>query len=1089
VRHPRRATAAILLVTGFVSASCRHSVTCQGRGPPEGLTKVGTNLAVMTPLRPDMERALMADPPLFVPMGVVLLRMPTRPIRHATDTRLDLQPGSDGYSADLSELVRTWMNDAFLREAVEVSSAAVAAALHQLQKGAATDETKLRRLAHTLARYRLRASGRPTPFGLLAGVAVGTFGASTKVRLGSQHRKGVRPDADWLTGLVTGWERHPAVRGRLRIVANDLCIVRGNRLVLPHRPRASSGAERDSVLELSVRLTEPVRTTLEFAATPVPYRDLISRLAAVYRRASARTVETMIGQLIEQDILLTDLRPPLTHPDPLGHVVERLHGTDLPELATLRRIAELLSQYAQQPLGGGRTMWSAATAEMTVLSPRVRSPVQVDLRVDADVTLPSAVAAEAARAASVLWRLSSPESMPPHLRQYHRAFVERYGFDRLVPLLEVVDPERGLGAPAGYREPPSDRRLESDRHAGRRPWESGLASLAERALLDGSNEVVLDDVLVDTLTAGDSSTLPPPATVELTCQVLAESGAALDAGDFQLVVTPGAGSQAAGSMFGRFCYLFEDGSYPVGPSAQADDHRQPIQLLFQPLHPRGANVVRVPRVSDWVLALGIFAERDDPRVLGATDIAVGADASRLRLVSLRDGRELNTFSPHMLAMELSAGNAARLVREIGGSGYRGYHGWSWGDAEVFPRLPRVRYGRTVLAPEVWRPASTLLDKNLPWSRWRQALADWRYRWNVPDRVEATMLDTRLELDLSASLHQQLLREELTRRPETVVREAIGTEADAGWLYGHANELVIPLARGAGREDQRTRRTDWSVRRHPRSISGPHLPGGEWLYAKLYSSFARHDELLAEHLSDLIARLPPDVDRWFYVRYADPEPHLRLRFHGSASALNGELLPRLHHWAKQLCNAGLASRMSLDAYEPELERYGGAGAIEAAERVFAVDSEVALVQIRLRHRGLNIPTELLAAASYIDMLRGFGDLDWRGWQLGQRRGEHHAAFQAIRRRATGLIDLVGDWPELAATEKSGQLLAAWHRRQLVVAKYSKVLRKPAIRMKVAPALLHMHHNRFVGVDSTAEARSLAIARGVIQAHLDRMRAGA
>jgi thiopeptide-type bacteriocin biosynthesis protein len=1026
----------------------------------------------------------MAQPPQFSAAGGALLRTPALPVAQVAGTRVDLGPDRDGYRERLVEFVRAMLGDPMLREAAAVSSEPLAGALGQVQAGKPVELAKLRRAAHTAARYRLRMAGRPTPFGLLAGVATAAFDTGTKVRFGADHRKGVRPDAGWLTGLVAGWEHDPAVRSRLRVVANDLCIVRGDRLVLPYLPRPGS-EDAESVRELSVRLAPPVRAAVELAAAPIAYPDLVARLADAFPGASVAAVENMTGQLIERELLLTDLHPPLTHPDPLGYLVERLRGTDLPQLAVVQRIAARLAEYAEQPLGAGYEAWHAAVGAMRTLRSTDKPPVQVDLRIDADVTLPQTVAAEAARAASVLWRLSPPWSLPPHLRQYHRDFVERYGIDRLVPLLELLDPERGLGAPSGYREPPSDRPLDPGFDVDPRPWDKGLAGLAEQALLDGTGEVVLDDGLVDTLTAGQPDAPPPPDTMELTIQVLAESDTALDAGGFRLVIGPGAGSTSAGSMFGRFAYLFEEGAYRIEPATPRGDHDPlPAQLLFRPVHPRGANVLQVPQACEHLLAVGTFAERVDPRVLGAADVAVGADTRRLYLVSLRHGRELVPVSPHMLNVDYSAGNAVRLIREIGASRRRAHHAWSWGEVGILPRLPRVRYGRTVLAAATWQVGAKLRDRDLPWRQWQRELAAWRERWRVPDRVQAGVIDHRLELDLTAPLHQQLLREELGRRPDTVLQEVVGTEAETGWLNGYANEVVVPLVLTARDAVPRPIHSTASGRRPA------YLPGGEWLYAKLYGSSARQDELLGEHVSALVEELPPEVDRWFFIRYADPDPHLRLRFHGPSAVLCGKVLPAIHDWAARLHDAGLAGRMTLDAYEPEVERYGGPAAAAAAERAFAADSDAALGQLRLRHQGLDLPAELLAAANYIDLLRGFGDPDWRDWLLDHPRDEHHRAFQATRRQAVRLIDPVGDWAHLSTTDSGRRLLEAWRRRRPAVAGYGQVVRQlaPRVRETVLASMLHMHHNRLIGIDPAAEARSLAIARGAVRAHLDRARAG-
>ncbi|MEK8106376.1 thiopeptide-type bacteriocin biosynthesis protein [Micromonospora sp. M12] len=88
-------------------------------------------------------------------------------------------------------------------------------------------------------------------------------------------------------------------------------------------------------------------------------------------------------------------------------------------------------------------------------------------------------------------------------------------------------------------------------------------------------------------------------------------------------------------------------------------------------------------------------------------------------------------------------------------------------------------------------------------------------------------------------------------------------------------------------------TTRSVRRPawPRGVrrpaTGRHLPGGEWLYALVYCSGERQDELLRA-VPALAAGL--DVDRWFFLRYGDPDPHLRLRFHGAPAVLTTGCCP-------------------------------------------------------------------------------------------------------------------------------------------------------------------------------------------------------
>jgi thiopeptide-type bacteriocin biosynthesis protein len=1058
----------------------------------------------------------MTQEAVFTAEDVALLRIAALPAARAGITHVDLDPEGAGYDERLLLFIRSALTVPELREALEVSSGSLARTLDRIEAGGSVDHAKLRRAAFAVARYLLRMTGRPTPFGLLAGVAAARFtdaAADAKVRLGDAHQRGVRADMEWLTALVMRWEQRPDARRALLVTLNDLCFERAGRLVLPYVRNAPEKA----VKELSVRLSAPVRRVLALTEHPVRYEELLRRLCQEFPRVTENTVDTMLGRLVQQEILLTDLRPPPSATDPLGHVIDRLSTLSTlstpstpstppasaasaasaapdDEVAALRQVAAALTAYAARPIGAGRAQWREAVRLMRELHVTERPPIQVDLRVDADVRLPPAVAAEVEHAASALWRMSSPDPTPAHLSEYHDAFLERYGSQRLVPIRELLDPEAGLGAPAGYLVPAGDRppgrSHERHEHPGAR--EQRLAALAQEALLGDGREVVLDDAMVAELARDGAA--PPAPTAELCVQVLAESLDALHSGDFRLVLSPMPGSPTAGAIFGRFAYLLDDGADVtrlaaggrVGETVQA-------QLVFQPVADRAANVTRVPTVLDRTLAVGTFADRRDDRVLRLDDIAVGAGQDRMYLVSAAAGRELVPFSPHVLNTHFATPNAVRLIREIAASGVRGWHAWDWGAMDALPRLPRVRYGRTVLAPARWRPVPGLRDAGLSWSAWCDAFDAWRATWEVPDRVQATVGDHRVELDLTVPLHRQLLRHELQRRTGTILSEPPARPAELGWIGGHANEVVVPLTVTGGprRSSVRIAPTRSGDRRYQRRYQ----PGGEWLYGKLYSGMHRHDEVLADRLPALLADLPASVDRWFFIRYGDPEPHLRLRFHGAPDELNKVLLPALHDWAERLRGDRLARRLVLDTYDPELVRYGGPDAIGRAEEAFAADSAAVLTVLRLRRAGaLTLAPELIAAIGYVTMIEAFGDDDWDERFLAAfPKNDDHSAFQRCRRAAVQAIDPYGHWAGLLAAEGGGALLAALRRRAGALAGYGELIRRlaaagglPTTPRAVQRSLLHMHHNRLIGIDPGSEGSSYAIARGAVEAHRNRLR---
>jgi thiopeptide-type bacteriocin biosynthesis protein len=108
-----------------------------------------------------------------------------------------------------------------------------------------------------------------------------------------------------------------------------------------------------------------------------------------------------------------------------------------------------------------------------------------------------------------------------------------------------------------------------------------------------------------------------------------------------------------------------------------------------------------------------------------------------------------------------------------------------------------------------------------------------------------------------------------------------------------------------------------------------------LYLKLYAGESVIDPLLTETLAEPLQRLQTDgrFDHWFFIRYGDPDWHLRLRLHGDPDALHCQALRALSDLADGLIADGLVSRLVVDSYDRELERYGGAYGIEAAEQLF------------------------------------------------------------------------------------------------------------------------------------------------------------
>ncbi|MFE0102862.1 lantibiotic dehydratase [Streptomyces sp. NPDC059009] len=990
--------------------------------------------------------------------------------------------GDDRCAADeataeqLATAGETALADPVFREALLLASPSLFEAAERLARREISTTREARRTLLSLLRYHLRMAGRAVPFGLFAGVAPVAEGP-TAVSVGSSHRKSVRPDASWLRNFLTSMEKDPAVSAGLRARTNPLAVVRGERLTLPRQ------GDREAT---SIRHTKAVATALAEAQSPLALPDLAARIHDAFPRQPHDVAERLVHSLVTHGFLVTDLHPPMRAVSPLDDVLERLEraAPQSAAVGALRSVRESIAEYAAAEPGREPEKPREIARRMRQLHDSAH-PLHVDVAADASIALPRSVSTEVETAAGVLWGITPHAEWFPGLEDYLQRFLERYGTTQLVPLAELLDPERGLG-PVGTSSPigTSDATARPARSTPLR--DKALAELAATAVRDGLPEVLLDRERLRQLAVPGKES--PPLTMDVTVTLQASSPQAVDAGDFRVVL--GTGSHQAGAVNGRFSHLLGE---PVAAHCRHEAHRRDpraphavrVALDFHPRMPRGGNLTRTGAAAMPTVHIGTFHD-DAPDQLGVDDLHIGAHQDRLYAYSASLGREVLPARLDMLNDEREL-PAVRLLQAIGGAGRTALHAWSWGPVAELPRLPRVRHGRTIVSPARWNSAF-LLPAAGTWQDWRTQVDAWRAAWSVPDRLSVGNGDRRLTLDLRKAMHLRLLREELRRNPHTTLHEAIGATPDSSGWTGHpthACELTFSL-HSDGPAPVRTHHGSYPLRD---TGTRSYPPGSAWLSAKLYASPARHDEILTRCLPLLLRDLPESMDLWYFLRYADPDPHLRLRFHARPDVLTREALPGIGAWAADLRGQGLARSLVLDEYRPETARYGGPEAIEAAERAFHADSVAVLQQLQvLSDPDCPFDTTVLSCLNYLDLARALtGRTDALLPSSATPRPQpDRPAPRGSRALLARLGDDSDDWDALRHVPGGERVVESWRDRASAVRAYGQALRSCGATAPATPtphgvlrSLMHMHHNRLAsGTDD--EATSLALLRDFLHA---------
>ena len=462
--------------------------------------------------------------------------------------------------------------------------------------------------------------------------------------------------------------------------------------------------------------------------------------------------------------------------------------------------------------------------------------------------------------------------------------------------------------------------------------------------------------------------------MELAFQIAAASLASINAGDYLVVPSGFIGAIGKGRSLGRFLdFLGEDAVEALRDTAEDDqDEHVRAEFVFSPSRDRNYNVMVRPRLLPREIQVGVIDGSNVDRI-EVGDLWVGIDSNRFFLWSERLGRRIEPIESHLFNTHTLAPNLCRLLSLIACDGVRAIRGFPWGPLASFTMLPRVKYGKTVLSVRQW--TLTASQSGVFSEAPKAVLARLREDWKMPRFVFLSEGDNKLMLDLESTASVDLLRDRLVEEPQRLALfQEMLPAPDQTWLPDLADrryvaEFVASLVPKQRAERKRTHARA-PVMVQPRRRFGP---GSSWLFLKFYVGWQAAEEVLLNDIAPLISRLryAESIERWFYIRYADPENHVRLRIElrdAAATTARNAILAE----AESLLAGGRISRYALDTYDPEYERYGGIETIEDVERFFEMDSDCCLECLRRKDRSIDARVHV-AAETFFPWVLETGEL--------------------------------------------------------------------------------------------------------------------
>ena len=209
------------------------------------------------------------------------------------------------------------------------------------------------RALYSAYRYYQRACTRPTPFGLFAGCSVGTIGDKTEIQLAeqNQYKRVTRLDMNYICALLQLIERNKIIREQLHYYPNSsMYPVKEHFRYVECLYKSTRRALRITQVEMSEYLTKVL--SLASGGTGTLFSVLAASL--VDNEISIETANDFIHELINIQVLVSELEPAVTNIQPLSSLIAKLknlQNIDQHFIAVLADIEASLNAIDLQAIG------------------------------------------------------------------------------------------------------------------------------------------------------------------------------------------------------------------------------------------------------------------------------------------------------------------------------------------------------------------------------------------------------------------------------------------------------------------------------------------------------------------------------------------------------------------------------------------------------------------------------------------------------------------------------------------------------------------------------------------------------------------
>ena len=1010
---------------------------------------------------------------------VFMIRNPSLPIKTFTNLQKEEIP-----TDEIVDYLTKYHLLNFINESLLISSKSLYSAFKDLGKDRKRDHATKR----SLFKYLIRASTRPTPYGILSSVTLGNFNKTEDItmKILNQRKLDVKVDTYWICKVISALENNKDLIKKIKVKWNNACYISGKRLKNPYYTHHGCYMGEDNpISKVDIQYNLLIKLIMSASREFISFQELKKIIMDKYTDVPESVVSNTLELLIENEFLYTELRLPPYNEDNLKYVINILKRVDGNNniLFKLVKIHKKIQEYQSQDTQDYNLLVTIYK-EMSEVQ-NSKNYLEVNLtKTTSNCNLSTDIKTKMENFVNSLSDLYIEKLIYSRIKKFKSKFSEKYGYHIEVPILEIIDENKFNGLE--YLE--NDNLDKTEREI---LIHKIIDNKIQETLIKGKNilslrkddfiEVIHNQNKENIVTSFDLNVIITKTTNNKT----------------HLTIGPNYGSYKAGNTFQRFENLLDTSlltHYNKIYEVEKDINKGSCLLVEArelEVNGRANNLTNNKKNYEYYISLG-HGGKNDINQIYLEDLSIGMDTNnKLYIKSISKGKIIKVISDNMLTSSTNS-KLLYLLKEISNE---------YEENKVIERLsmlfsnhyvytPRIDYEGVTISPRKWIFTEEQFNTdNL--AKFKSDFLNLKKSYKVDNMVYLCNNDNRLIMNLNNVNCFEIFFREIKSEKKIVLCEIEEGLLEGGIITDTKNNSYISeavfsfsLAKYERKNTEVSNSDNLLLTKKDRIF--PIFADG-WLYFKVYGMGNKENQVISS-LNILIMKL--ENPKFFYIRYNDTiGKHLRIRFKfkDENEAINNIIV--INKWLQELKEKAYIREWSLNQYEREIGRYGGNELIEDIETLFWMDSKY-IIEIFKRFDISNEEEKEIAGfiglSSLLIILSGdknnaFKILD-KHWNNRNYRKE----FKKYRRLYMSYMEKIclDSFVEIVPNSKSNIIKIVDNRVDIASRIYQKLQNiDQHNRTNIILSIIHMFCNRFEG-DLLFEHKLHSLVRNTLYSLLEK-----